>query len=162
MLAALCALRNVAWGHPPVATAAIVNITDDGQVIVTVYHDALAFALNDTSARIADREMYALLDGPRANLEAAFADGLDRFRSGFHLTVNGVDVPFEVAEFPSIKGVVQWKSEHSGPALPCKMDFVVKAKLPDGAQTMSLRLPEILADTVVVVHRPGKIGRAHV
>src|SRR5206468_3160605 len=89
LLAVLGWMTATARGHPPVATAALVKVGDDGQVLITVIHDSLAFALNDTSARIGDREMYALLNGPEQDLAAAFADARQRFASGFHLSADG-------------------------------------------------------------------------
>ena len=155
MAMSLLALTSAAWGHPPASTAALINIADDGRIVITVVHDSLAFALDDTSTNISDRDMFGLLDAPESRQAEAFADGLDRFKHGFHLQVDRSELPFEVTQSPSVAGVRQWKSEHSGRTLPCKMDFVVEAKLPADASVMTLQFPEILADTLIVVHRPG-------
>jgi hypothetical protein len=154
VLLLLLAARAV-WAHPPVATAALVNIDKDGEVVIHVVHDALAFALNDTSLRIGDREMYALLDGPEEALAAAFADGRERFLAGFHLTADERDVPFEVLQAPDLASMQQWKAEHSRRTLPCKLEFVIRAQVPAGATGIALQFPEILADTLLVVTRSG-------
>src|SRR5262245_14707119 len=100
-----------ARAHPPVPTVAAVTISADGTVVVTLVHDALAFALNDTSARIIDQQMYELLDGPEADLVAAFADGRARFPIGFRLLADGVRVPVEIVEAPGVEGVRRWQRE---------------------------------------------------
>src|SRR4030095_336790 len=103
--------------------------------------------LNDTSLRIGDQEMYALLEGPEQELAAAFADGRERFIAGFHLTAAERDVPFEILQAPDLASMHQWKAEHSGRTLPCKLEFVIRAHVPTGATGISLQFPDILSDT---------------
>jgi hydrogenase/urease accessory protein HupE len=133
----------------------LINVDRNGAITVHVFHDALAFALNDTSARIGDPEMYVLLDGSPQEQEAAFADGRQRFAIGFRLRVDGVDWPYEILQAPDVAGIEQWKREHSGQTLPCKMEFAVKATLPASARAITLQFPEILADTLMIIQQPG-------
>jgi hypothetical protein len=159
-LAVLLALAADAYGraryaHPAVSTAAIVKVTAGGRVEVTVIHDALAFALDDTSANVTDTQMFELLDAPDLVLADAFAYGRKRFAASFQIFADGAPLPFEIIGAPDLGAVNQWKAEHSGRALPCKLHFVVTAQLPAGARGMSVRFPQILADVVLSVDRPG-------
>ena len=159
-LAPAVALLSLLWAftagaHPPVATVALVDIDKDGAVVIHVVHDALAFALNDTSLRIGDREMYALLEGPEEDLAAAFADGRERFIAGFHLTSAEREVPLTSLEAPDLASLHQWKVEHSGRTLPCKLEFVVRAQVPAGATGISFQFPEIMSDILLVITQPG-------
>ncbi len=164
MAVVLMAPAGRALAHPPLATAALVNIErgNDGQAVmtVTVFHDALAFALNDTSTAVGDPAMYALLEGPEADLTAALQDGRERFAIGFHIWADGKPIETRLVKSPDLAGIHQWLNEHTKagggrPTLPCKMDFLTEATLPADAQTFTLQLPEILGDTILIVHRPG-------
>src|SRR5207253_1959525 len=97
------------------------------QVEITLTHDALAFALNDTSARVSDPQMYELLDAPEADLAASLQDGKERFASGFRLIADGSELAFEITQWPSLEAVRRWKTENPNRQLPCKLDFVVRA-----------------------------------
>src|SRR4051812_20238959 len=86
---AVLALAFPAGAHPAVSAVAIVKIEPGGRVTVTLSHDALAFALNDQPAKIADAPMLALLNGPRDDLAAALLDAKERLASGMRLTADG-------------------------------------------------------------------------
>ena len=55
--------------HQAFFTASAAHIGPDGAVTIRVRFDLLAYALNDTSARIGNEPMEELLNGPRALLE---------------------------------------------------------------------------------------------
>jgi len=141
--------------HPVVSTVGLVKVTSDGHVQVTIIHDALAFALNDTSARIGDPPMLALVYGPEEDLAAAFADGRERLGSGMRIWVDGKQTEFQVVQAPDLAAARQWKIEHPTRQLPCKMDYVISAELPKGAAKMVLRFPAVLSDVILSVDRPG-------
>ena len=151
----LLAFCGRAWAHPAVSSVAIVKIEPGGAMRVTLLHDALAFALNDTSARIGDPEMFALLDGPEADLAAAFDDGRERMESGFRLTVDDAPLTRGMISSPDLGSAKAWKAEHPDRQLPCKMEFVFQASLPPGAKRLTLRFPAVLADVILSVDRPG-------
>jgi hypothetical protein len=130
-------------------------VDSERRISVTVTHDALAYALNDTSARISDSQMYELLDASEEELRAALEDGRERFTSAFRLFADGVPVRFEVVEAPTVESVHQWISENPARRLPCKLDFVVKATLPVGATTLSLQFPAVLSDVILSIDRFG-------
>ena len=54
---ALLVISSRALAHPPVQTSAAVDVTATGEITITIDHDALAFALNETSARVDDLRM---------------------------------------------------------------------------------------------------------
>jgi hypothetical protein len=154
-LLATPAALGAAAAHPPVPTVGLIKVTPDGAVTVTIIHDALAFALNDTSVRVGDPAMFAFIDGPQAEIIAGFDDGLARLKVGLRLTVDGSPLSYEATEAPSLTALKQWLTEHPDRTLPCKMDFVVRATLPAGAKSLTCRFPEILSDVLVVIDRPG-------
>lgn len=147
-----------AWAHPTVPTVAEVRVSQGehgGVVEVIVTHDALAYALNDTSARVMDWQMYELLEGPADTLAAALLDGRERFAAGFELVADGRPATFELVEAPTLEAVEAWKAENPSLRLPVTMDFVLRAELPPGAMGLSIRAPHVLDGVFLVMHRPG-------
>lgn len=144
--------------HPTVPTVAEVRVSQGehgGVVEVIVTHDALAYALNDTSARVMDWQMYELLEGPADTLAAALRDGRERFAAGFELIADGRRIPFDIVEAPTLGAVETWKTENPSLRLPVTMEFVLRAGLPTGATALSMRAPHVLDGVFLVVHRPG-------
>lgn len=144
--------------HPTVPTVAVVRVSQaehGGVVEVIITHDALAYALNDTSARVMDWQMYELLEGPADVLAAALQDGRERFSTGFDLIADGERVPFELVGAPTLEAVEAWKEENPSLRLPVTMDFVFRAKLPADAVGLSIRAPHVLDEVFLVAHRPG-------
>lgn len=144
-----------ASAHPALPTVAVVKVAPDASVTITLIHDALAYGLNDTSARVSDPDMLALLIGPEQDLIDAFADGRQRCAEGFELCADGVRLSGEIVEAPTIEAVRRWKAEFASLPLPLKMEFVIKAVLPRGAAQITVRCPVVLADVLLVVDRPG-------
>lgn len=150
-----------ASAHPPLPTVGLVKVTapqsiQPPTVTVTIIHDALAFALNDTSKAVGDQAMHALLNAPDDELRAAFDDGLARMKVGLRLEADGKTLPFEVTDAPSVTSVKQWLADHPDRRLPCKLDFVVRATLPPGTKAITCRFPEILSDVLVIIERPDQ------
>lgn len=160
-LAALWALvvaawAGGAWGHPPVGAVAAVRVASDGEVVVELTHDVLAFALNDTSANIPDGPMFELLNGPEERLVRALEESRTRFVTLCVLEADGVRVPWEVTASPSAGDVWEWKQRHRSYPLPIKLELVARAVLPAGAKGFTVRFPEMLGDVLVSVERPGE------
>ncbi len=141
--------------HPAVPTVALVKIQPGGKVEVTLIHDALAFALNDTSARISDAQMYAFLAAPAEEISEACEDGRKRLVIGLRLMADGQPVNLEISESPTLASINQWKIEHPTLRLPCKLEFILEGTLPPGTKSVTFRYPEILSDLVMLVERPG-------
>lgn len=152
----LGALAPSAAGHPTFPTSAVVTVHPDGTMDIAVRHDVLAFALNDSSANVTDPPMYALLNGPDESLTAAFDAARARFERLFVLEVDGQRVPVAVTSFPSTTAIRQWQREFPDRRLPVKMDIEARAHLSSGPHRFSVRFPDVLAETVVTIDRPGE------
>lgn len=152
---ALAAIASAAAAHPPVATSALVKIDADGRITVTVRHDALAFALNDTSLNITDAPMYELLAGPDEAMTEAFDAGRDRFADLFRLLADDARIQVQVVESPTTAAVRAWQKDRPDRRLPVKLDFVARATLPAPARRIAVRFPDILGDVIVTFDRPG-------
>lgn len=158
---ALALLVCVAWlapaalAHPGVSATALVKIEPSGAVTVTLSHDVLAFALDETPQSIADAPMYALLDGPETTLAAALADGRARFEHEFEIRGSGGAAPFRIGEFPDAAAIHAWLADHPDRRLPIKLDIVARAQLPPGCKAMSIRFPEVLGTVIATFDRPG-------
>ncbi len=141
--------------HPALSTVAVARVTADGEISVVITHDALAFALNDSSVRIQDADMYALLDGPKSELAAALDDGKLRFGKSFQIFADGAPVSIEIVRSPTVQTVAKWRLLNPAQKLPVKAVFEAKGMLPPGTRRFSLKFPRILSDILLQVDRPG-------
>lgn len=139
--------------HPPVNAVAVVRITADGEMTIDLTHDALAFALNDTSQNIPDPPMFELLNGPDETLAASLEEAGRRFERLCVLTVDGARTPVTTTTTPTVAEVRAWQRSHKTFPLPVKLALLAKAKLPAG-HAMQVRFPEMLGDLLLVVERP--------
>ncbi len=161
MLAAVVAVlfaAAVACAHPALGTVVSVHVvqTPDGPMVeAVVLHDALAYALNDTSVRVSDPQMRGLLEGPREELAAALQDGRERFASGFWIEVDGERLAIELAVAPTVEHVDQWRQDSPAMPLPCKGEFVARARLPRDARGIRVRAPEVFDQIILSVSVPG-------
>lgn len=146
-----------AWArfHPPVPTVASISISESREIKITILHDAIAFALNDTSQRVGDPQMYAFLKGPPEDIAAACADARQRFALGTKIIAAGQQLPIEVVDSPTLAAFQEWMNGHPDLRLPCKMEAVLTAKAPPEASVFTVRFSEVLSDIVVVIDRPG-------
>lgn len=147
----LCA----AQAHPAYLTVAQAVVGPDGSVQVDMQFDTLAFALNDTSARIGNAPMEALLDEPRAELEAALAEAKDRFAHGFVITTDRGAVTPGSIDFPGAAEVLAWKAT-TAPVLPVVLPVRVTGQLPRGASSVKFRFPTLFDQVVLTLERPGE------
>lgn len=148
----------VARAHPALGTVVSVHVveTPDGPMVeAVVLHDALAYALNDTSARVSDPQMRGLLEGQRAELAAALQDGRERFASGFWIVADGERLAIELVVTPTLEHVDQWRLDSPAMPLPCKGEFVARARLPRDARGIRVRAPEVFDQIILSVSVPG-------
>ncbi len=148
----------VARAHPALGTVVSVHVvqTPDGPMIeAVVLHDALAYALNDTSTRVSDPQMRGLVEGPREELAAALQDGRERFASGFWIEVDGERLAIELVVTPTLEHVDQWRLDSPAMPLPCKGEFVARARLPRDARGIRVRAPEVFDQIIMSVSVPG-------
>ncbi|USN97944.1 MAG: HupE/UreJ family protein [Phycisphaeraceae bacterium] len=158
-LLALVVAAASALAHPALGTIANVSVKEgpDGPFVeVIVTHDALAYALNDTSTRITDPQMYALLDGPRADLGAALQDGRERFQAGFKVFADGEPLELELVQSPTLDLIDQWKADNPSERLPVKLEFIARTNLPTGTRAISVRAPAVLDQVILGVARLGR------
>ncbi len=159
MLFAATAASATAAVHPVVGTVASITVVEgpDGRYVeVIVTHDALAYALNDTSTRITDPQMYALLDGPIEDLAATLQDGRERFQSGFKVFADGVSLPLEIVQSPTVESIEQWKFDKPGARLPVILEFIARAQLPANCASIAVQAPAVFDEVVLGVTRPGR------
>lgn len=162
LLASVLALAVPALAHPPLTTTAVVRVEPPSpgaldhpaRLRVVVVLDALAFALNEASLRVRDEQMYALLEGPRADLEAALQDARERFDAGVVLEIDGVRVPLTVTKWPGAADLDVWRQQNPRLPLPVKLAFEVEVEVAAGARAFTLRLPEVLHIVLLSVERP--------
>lgn len=157
-IAAVMLAAAMACAHPALGTVVSVHVvqTPDGPMVeAVVLHDALAYALNDTSARVSDPQMRGLLEGPREDLEAAFQDGRERFATGFWILADEQRLAIELVVTPTVEHVDRWRHDSPAMPLPCKAEFVARAKLPAGAKSLRVRAPEVFDGIILSVSVPG-------
>jgi hypothetical protein len=119
-----------------------------------VSFDILAFALNDTSARIGNEPMEALLNGPREVLATQLADSRVRFLRELVILADKGKATVESASFPSTDDVYQWR-DTIHPTLPVVLEVNVAGHLPEGTRTVSVQFPPVLDQVVLIVESPG-------
>lgn len=159
-LAAACLIALAApsaFGrHPPVDALAAVRVNDSGELTVELTHDAVAFALNDTSANIPDAPMFELLDGPDEVLGKRLEEARARFAKLCVLEADGARVPIEVTAGPTVAAVREHQARRRGSPLPVKLQLIARAGLPAGARAFHIRFPEMLGKLLLTVERPGE------
>lgn len=161
MLAAIAAVAfaaAVACAHPALGTIVSIRVIEgpDGAVIeAVVTHDALAYALNDTSTRVTDPQMRGLLEGPREELVAALQDGRERFEGGFAIWADEARLALELVRTPTVEQIDQWRHDAPSMPLPCKLEFIAHATLPEGARAIRVRAPEVFDQVILSVSVPG-------
>ena len=141
--------------HPATLTSAEATVEADGHFRVVARFDTLAFALNDTSARIGNEPMEALLAGPREALEARLADARGRFLHGFRVVTDQGAGRVDTVEFPTVDQVLDWKATTT-PILPVVLPVRLTGRLPAGAGTVAFRFPDVLEQVILTVARPDE------
>ncbi len=142
--------------HPGFPGSALVHVEADGRITIHVRLDALAFALNETPAQIADEPMRQLLAGPREQLAASLEEGRQRFIALFELTANGQRVPIELTNSPTVAQIEEAEARSNPVRLPIMLDFAAVARQPAGTNRMALKFPEVMGNVIVTIERPAK------
>ncbi len=141
--------------HPAALTSAEATVEADGRFRMVIQFDTLAFALNDTSARIGNAPMEELLAGPRDALEARLTEARMRFLRGFRVTTDHGEGRVEASEFPGAAQVLDWKATTT-PVLPVTLPVTLRGHLPSAAGTVAFRFPGVLEQVILTVERPGE------
>jgi hypothetical protein len=150
------ALALGASRHPAVSAVAMVQVREGGGLSIAIVHDTLAYVLNDTSSRVSDAQMLALLDSPEPTLDAALTDARSRFEHSFTLEADGKPLPYIVKEAPDLPGIKQWLIENPGRPLPCKLEYYLEGQLPLTCRSLRLKLPAVMGDMVVNFDHIGR------
>jgi hypothetical protein len=141
--------------HPPFTSVVQVKVETDGAITLRIVHDALAYALGLRSGDAADEAMSRLLDGPAAELDAAFASGRSRLEQELHVTTDGSPLSLRIIETPDAAKAAAWSGSHSSDRLPCTLAFVLSGQLPRDAMKLSVQAPPLLGDVLLAIDRPG-------
>ncbi len=149
------ALPAASQAHPATLTAAEATVEADGRFRLVVQFDTLAFALNDTSARIGNAPMEELLASPRDALAATLAEAKGRFLHGFRVTTDQGPGSVDAIDFPSADQVLTWKATIT-PVLPVTLAVGLSGRLPPGAGTVAFRFPNVLEQVILTVERPDE------
>ncbi|HYE62897.1 MAG TPA: HupE/UreJ family protein [Phycisphaerales bacterium] len=144
-----------AGAHPGIFASALVKVEADGIVTVTIRHDALAFALDALPAVVEDEPMLALLDGPDRALDATLDETRQRFVEQFYLEVDGRAVPFELLTSPTAADVREWERSQAVRALPVRLDYIARTRVPSGVHTVSMMFPPAMGDVITTFDRPN-------
>ena len=145
-----------AVAHPGFDTVALARVDESNRVHITIVHDALAFALNDRSDKVPDSEMLRFLSATAAEQQATIDDARGRFLDQFRVIADSQPIDFALLEFPSVDAIQQRWRGTPNPKLPVKMDIVARAVLPFGADSLSIRLPEVFGDAMLSIELPGR------
>ena len=145
----------VVRAHPAALSSAVATVEPDGRFRVVAQFDTLAFALNDTSARIGNAPMEELLDGSRDVLAARLADARGRFLHGFRAATDRGSGTVDGCEFPTTDEVLAWKTTGTT-VLPVVLPVELTGRLPAGAGTVAFRFPSVLEQVILTVERPGE------
>jgi hypothetical protein len=142
--------------HPAYLTAAVAKVQRDGHCTLALTFDALAFALNDSSERVPDAPMNALLDGPQDELGRRMAQARTHFERHFRVEADGRGLPFVCQRFPTVDDVLAWKATPRVLRLPVLLSCEMETQLPADAHTLAFSFPEIIGTVVLTIERPGE------
>lgn len=145
---------NPCPAHPANIAAATAKVQPDGHFQVQVRFDLLAFALDDTPARIGDPPMNQLLDGPEDALRSQLAEAAGRFHRDFKISSGTGPGTIDTLTFPTVAEVQQWRDSDIKPRLPVMMTVTVQGHLPAHAPTVSFRFPDVLGPIVLTTEFP--------
>ncbi len=152
-----------AIAHPGVSTVALVKVSAEGRVEITVRADVLALAVGHTSRFDPDEPMLALLHGPEDELDAAMVGAREALERGLVVRVDdgggggdkGTDLAFGIVAWARGEDVRAARGVDGGaPRLPLKMDYVVEAQARGPVRRVAVGFPIEMGDVVVTVDRP--------
>lgn len=151
-----CIFATCALAHPTFSATALAKVDATGTLTLRLRHDALAFALNDTPARIPDEPMLAFLSASESEQNDTFNDGLLRFSALTIIYADDTPLQLTITEHPTREQLVTWQAANPAMRLPVKMDFAGSVQLPPGTRTLRFKLPKVLGDVILTVDRPDQ------
>jgi hypothetical protein len=152
-----CGAASICAAHPAMYVSANVKVNRDGTFRIHARFDVLAFALNDTPARIDDSSMNELLDGPREDLDAALIDARDRLLHGVTIRCDdSTIIRASSIQFPTVADVYRWRDANVQPRLPVIQEATLDGSIPPAARAIAIKFPEVLGTLVLTVERPAE------
>ncbi|MFN5945866.1 MAG: HupE/UreJ family protein [Phycisphaerae bacterium] len=151
-----CVFAACASAHPTFSATALAKVDANNKLTLRLRHDALAFALNETPARIPDEPMLAFLTASESEQHDTFSDGLLRFSALTTIYADETPLQLTITEHPSRDQLAAWQIANPAMRLPVKMDFAGHVQVPPGTRTLRFKLPKVLGDVILTVDRPDQ------
>lgn len=149
----LAFLPAICPAHPAYLTNAQVLVESDGSFRMFVRFDLLAYVLGDTSARIGNAPMEALLAAPHAEMEKKLSAASEEFRKGLDIETDRGPARIDKFQFPSAPEVYAWQ-KRMDPVLPVTLEARLNGSLPASATWVAFRFPGVLDSMVLQVNLP--------
>jgi hypothetical protein len=143
-----------AVAHPPIATLATVTVRSDGRVTVSIEHDPFAFAIGVVSEEVSDDEVLSVWSHTEDFLNELLQKATQRWKRELILRAGEETIPWRILQQPEAADFQSWRESADGLALPGAMQMIVAGEIPSATRTLSIRLPEILDQVLLVVERP--------
>lgn len=145
-----------AIAHPARVMSASLSVAPDGQFVVRLHFDLLAYLLNDSPQRVDHESMDALLDGPTGVLVKHLEQAQARMLRGVSVICDGRTIRADRIEFPTTSDVEKWKAAGTSHRLPVMQDATLYGQIPKDTKTVAIKLPEVLGQTIFTIDRPGE------
>jgi HupE / UreJ protein len=150
---------EVARSHPAEFTTLQVRVEADGHFDASVNIDILSFALGEPSLKTSNEELEALLAGPRATLADHLADAGEHFRHEVVVRTDAGNATINSWTLPDLVQVDAVLARNLQPRIMVPGDITFSGKLPVHANTLAIRLPYVLGDTLQMLELPQ--GNSH-
>lgn len=141
-----------AIAHPAVRCAAQLHVNSKMQGVVSLRFDVLCFVLNEEPQKAADLAIWALVDGPFADVGEALQSAGSRLQRHVIVRADGKEVPTVLRGFPTGVDFEKWKRDvrtpGEKPRLPWMGEATLSFELPPGSKEIDVRFPEVLGDLV--------------
>ena len=141
--------------HPPVTSVVHLTISSHGEVAIAIQYDALAFALHRVSAEVSDEEIHELWRSPATRFSELLSNSHHRWSTEVRLLVDEKEIVPSISQPPTLEDFREWIDTDDGLPHPEAMRIVMHAMLASGTQRISLRVPELLDQVLLVIERPG-------
>lgn len=141
--------------HPPVSSVVYLTISSQGDVTIAIRYDPLAFALNRVSAELSDEEVHALWASPVTRFSELLNDSHNRWCTDLRLRADEKELGTSISQLPTVENFRDWLDSENGLPHPEAMRIAMHAMLTPGTKRISLRVPELLDQVLLVIERPG-------
>lgn len=154
-MAIFCLSISFAEAHPPVSSVVQLSVAPQGTVTISIHYDALAFALGQASVAVTDQQILDLWREPTDRLSTLLENSRQRWIDELHFKADESDVIWSFAEAPTLASFHDWKASQNGLPHPDAMNVVLHSKIPTATSRVSIQVPRILDQVLLVIERPG-------